>query len=103
EQGSSGPQGPGNSHRCRSAQQVYQIIIQQAAAFKNRTQQAIDDGAEEAGKNDGPKLAYRNKTCSDGCNGYARRTEHSSDGPKEADASVSPCCNGFEVGNHQRF
>jgi len=96
-------QPPRHAYRCGGAEQVDQIIIKQAMTLKDCTQQTIDDGAEEAGKNDRRKLAGGYKICSNGGNGYARRAERGSDGPKEADASISPWRNGFEVGDHQRF
>jgi len=43
---------PRHPHGCRGAEQVDQIVIEQTATLKDRTQQTIDYGAEEAGKND---------------------------------------------------
>jgi len=85
------------------AEQVDQIVIEQAATLENRAKKAIDYGAEESRENYGGKLVNRHKTRSDRCHAHTGCTEQSRNRAKQAHAPVSACGNRFEVGYKQCF
>jgi len=101
--GSSGPQAPRHPDCCGGAEQVYQIVIEPAAALENRAKKAIDHNAEKAGKDDSGNLADRHKTSSDSGHADAGSAQQSGDGPEEADSSVSAGGDGFEICYQQSF